>query len=247
MAGLPWPIVGQAAIGARERLQDWLPGIGMSFFPPWRRAGTSRAGPAAPLSTMGDLEVRQLRGRSGHSYTFLVPQGSCLAIMGPSGAGKSLLLRMIADLDPSEGIVSIAGQRREVLTAWTWRRRVVYCPAESGWWEEPVGAHFPTYPEALAARLGLPSGFAARAVARCSTGERQRLALLRALVLDPNVLLLDEPTAALDQATTLQVEELLRERLALGMTLVLVTHDEEQARRLANQRGYLNAGMLSLA
>jgi ABC-type sulfate/molybdate transport systems ATPase subunit len=79
---------------------------------------------------------------------------------------------------------------------------------------------------------------------RLSTGERQRLALLRALLRNPPVLLLDEPTGALDAASTALVEQELARRLADGLMLVLVTHDAQQAARLATRRFELQQGCL---
>ena len=106
---------------------------------------------------------------------------------------------------------------------------MVYCPADSGWWEERVAAHYPGAALAaariLSPRFGLVDGLLDGPVLRLSTGERQRLALIRALVLDPPVLLLDEPTGALDEDNTALVEAVLQERLAAGTTILMVTHD----------------------
>ncbi len=175
-----------------------------------------------------------------------VPPGTCASISGPSGAGKSLLLRAIADLDPSHGEVRLNGTAREDIPAPEWRRRVVYVAPESGWWADDVGAHFAD--RTAAADLLRELAFAADAlnwpVARLSTGERQRLALARALVLMPQALLLDEPTSGLDPQSAARVEELLRRRLAQGAVVVLVTHDPEQARRVAGQQLRMENGRL---
>ena len=87
----------------------------------------------------------------------------------------------------------------------------------------------------LLARLRLPSAMGASPISQLSTGERQRLALLRALELNPQVLLLDEPTGPLDDEATEAVEEIVRERLAQGACVVWVTHDRAQARRIASR------------
>ena len=84
----------------------------------------------------------------------------------------------------------------------------------------------------LAARLGLSAELFEGPVHRLSTGERQRLALVRALALDSPVLLLDEPTGPLDPESVGKVEALLQDRLAAGTTILLVTHDQRQAERL---------------
>jgi ABC-type lipoprotein export system ATPase subunit len=186
---------------------------------------------AAPRLTMKDLES-PLAG----PFTLSLPRGGCAAITGPSGSGKSLFLRMMADLDPNAGEIAIDGVRRESLAAPAWRRRAPYVAAEAGWWCETVADHFVADElapaRALAARLGLAPDLIDGQVARLSTGERQRLAIIRALVLDSPVLLLDEPTGPLDPDSTGKVEAVLTERLKSGTTVVLVTHDARQGERL---------------
>ena len=89
-----------------------------------------------------------------------------------------------------------------------------------------------------------PTAAADWEVARLSTGERQRMALLRAFTPENRVLLLDEPTSGLDAETTAQIEALLRERMEAGTMLVMVTQDPQQAARLATARYLLAAGQL---
>ena len=195
------------------------------------------------------LDVRGLRRPGLGPVDLTLAAGECVALSGPSGAGKSLLLRAIADLDPSDGEVSLDGTAREAVTAPAWRRQVTYVAAESAWWDDRVGAHFddPAAAVPLARLLGLPAAAVDWSVARLSTGERQRLALARALALSPKVLLLDEPTAALDPEATAAVEAVLRQRLGQGGAILLVTHDAAQARRLANRGFRVEAGMLHQA
>lgn len=164
-----------------------------------------------------------------------VDRGECVAVMGSSGAGKTRLLRAIADLDPSQGEVSADGVDRSAVSGPAWRRLVGYLPADSGWWAEKVGAHFadPRGAETLLAEMLLPAATLDWPIARLSSGERQRLALARALLQAPRALLLDEPTAALDEKTRAIVEEILRRRLEQGVSMLLVTHDPAQATRMA--------------
>lgn len=184
------------------------------------------------------LAIRNLRSAIGGPFDLDVAGGECVAITGASGSGKSVFLRMIADLDPNEGEVLLDGVARGTLPAPAWRRRVLYAAAEPGWWSEAVEAHFPARGAALALApcLGLTEAHLSGAVARLSTGERQRLALIRALTAEPAVLLLDEPTGPLDAASTARVEALLGARIAAGLALLLVTHSPEQAARLGHRR-----------
>lgn len=175
--------------------------------------------------------------------------GACTALAGPSGAGKSLLLRAIADLDPNHGQVSLDGTGRSSMPAPEWRRKVGYLAAESGWWEDTVAPHFsdPERAAPLLARLGLDAGAFEWPVERLSTGEKQRLALARLMENDPRVLLLDEPTAALDPDSRAAVEDIIGERLAGGAAVLIVTHDEAQAERLAARRLTMTGGRLQEA
>jgi len=193
------------------------------------------------------LRAEGLEGEHAGPFTLAVPPGDCLAITGPSGAGKSLLLRMVADLVPSRGRVWLDGVERSAIAAPAWRRRVAYGAAEPGWWRERVGEHFATLPEAQARRLGLPVDVFARRVAECSTGERARLALLRLLALRPPVLLLDEPTGALDGESALGAEALIADALRAGAAAILVTHSPDQAMRLGTARAQVRAGRMEPA
>jgi putative ABC transport system ATP-binding protein len=187
----------------------------------------------------GRLRVVNLRSHLAGPFDLTVEAGECVAVTGPSGAGKSLFLRMIADLDPSQGEVFLDATERRSLPAPAWRRRVVYSAAEPGWWSESIQDHFHggamEFARTMAPRLGLAPGLLDGPVVRLSTGERQRLALIRALALASPVLLLDEATGALDEESTQRVEAVLRDRLAAGVTIAIVTHSPAQATRLGHR------------
>ena len=163
----------------------------------------NEAGPAAFQAGASMLQVRDLRTSILKPASFSLSAGEALAVRGPSGAGKTLLLRAVADLDPNEGVVTLDGRDRSTIAGPEWRRLVGYVPAEPGWWADTVGEHFGEWTAALAfvRDLGFREEMKAWPITRLSTGERLRLALVRALMMRPKVLLLDEPTAALDVAS----------------------------------------------
>ncbi|WP_374316957.1 ATP-binding cassette domain-containing protein [Aquabacterium sp.] len=192
------------------------------------------------------LTLRRLHRLHLHPIDLDLHDGECVALSGHSGCGKSVLLRALADLDPHEGEALLDGQSCASMPAPQWRKQVTYVPAESGWWDDMVRPHF--LPEqdlaTLLPRVGLAAAAADWPVARLSTGERQRMALLRALRPGVRVLLLDEPTSGLDPDSVLKVEALLQEQLAQGMSILMVTHSPEQAMRLAHRRFRMQDGCL---
>ena len=203
------------------------------------------------------LTVRKLAVNGIAPFDLDIESGECVALTGPSGSGKTLVLRALADLDPNVGEVALDGEPRTAIAAPDWRRRVAYLAAEPGWWADRVAPHFPNYadgpdsdgPGAVALSplldaFGLPPGLLGQTVATVSTGERQRLALIRTLLLEPRVLLLDEPTSGLDGDAAGHVEAILRERLAGGASILLVTHDPRLADRLGHRRLRIHDGLL---
>ncbi|ABM63172.1 ABC transporter ATP-binding protein [Halorhodospira halophila] len=188
------------------------------------------------------LSVRDLRCAVAAWPRLGVPAGGCAALAGPSGSGKSRLLRAIADLDPNEGEVHLDGSPRQTFTGHEWRRRVIYLAADCAWWAETVGEHLATLETDTLAALGFDADVAQWSVRRLSTGERSRLGLARAVALQPQVLLLDEPTANLDRATTEAVERVIQTQRRRGVAMVWVTHDPDQVRRLDAQRFTIHHG-----
>ncbi len=188
----------------------------------------------------GGLEIRRLTSAIIDVSGVHVLPGRPVALVGASGSGKSSLLRAIVDLDRNEGDIWLNGVRRADLPAPEWRRRITYVPAEPGWWGERVGDHLGDPGEDRSADLrrvlGLSHIRPEQPVEQLSTGERQRLALALGLSRNAEALLLDEPTAALDEDNRALVEELLDPMLAAGLVLIMATHDPEQARRLGLER-----------
>lgn len=189
------------------------------------------------------LRVDHIRIGALPPLTFTVPDGECLSVEGPSGTGKTRLLRAIADLDPAAGHVFLDGAERGEMPAEQWRRQVRYMAAEPAWWAATPRLHMATSPrlERLVEALGLEARVLDRPVAELSTGERQRLALVRAVIDEPRVLLLDEPTAALDPAAAALADEVIRFETLAGRSVVLVSHNRAEIDRLAHARLLLAA------
>jgi ABC-type iron transport system FetAB ATPase subunit len=180
------------------------------------------------------LTVQNVAGPHLPPVSFSLISGDILTVRGASGVGKSQLLRALADLSEHTGVITLDGVAQSAIAPAEWRKRVVYVPAESGWWADTVVEHFTAIPPAdWLARLSLAPELIEAPVERLSTGERQRLALLRALMLAPRVLLLDEPTANLDARNTTAMAHLVADYVrAEGSAVVWVTHDATEGDRL---------------
>lgn len=183
--------------------------------------------------------IHQLGSSHGGPFDLSIEQGECIAIVGRSGAGKSVLLRLLADLDPGTGHVHLRGRSCDSWTGPEWRRRVLYQAAEPAWWAIKVSDHIPPQEHATATalmdRLALAPRLFDADVARLSTGERQRFALVRSLSRQPEVLLLDEPSASLDTESTALMEAVLHDAMGTGLSILMVTHSREQAARMSGR------------
>jgi UDP-glucose/iron transport system ATP-binding protein len=182
-----------------------------------------------------------------------IAAGRCTVIVGPSGAGKSTLLRLLNRLiDPTSGRVLYQGVPLLELDVLTLRRRVGLVGQRptliTGTVLEELRVGRRDLTEAQARDLldeaGLPPEFVRRRTGELSGGEAQRVCLARALALRPEALLLDEPTSALDRAGAAEVERAVSGLRAEGRTVVLVSHDAAQARRIADEVLVLRAGRL---
>ena len=178
-----------------------------------------------------------------------IKAGEIVCLSGASGSGKSRLLRALADLDPHLGQVWLGDKEQQSTPAHLWRQQVRLVPAESQWWFDRVDEHFPADYSALELpKVGLPEAALSWQVSRLSSGEKQRLALLRALAWPPQVLLLDEPTANLDSATAAQVEHWLVSRIRYQAWPTLwVSHDQQQIDQVADRHYIIRDGRLQEA
>ncbi|NLF95088.1 MAG: ATP-binding cassette domain-containing protein [Candidatus Riflebacteria bacterium] len=193
---------------------------------------------------MNELRLENLSFLGRGPYTLTVEAGQVLGLHGASGAGKSLLLRAIADLEPHDGHLWLDQTACSELSGPGWRQRVAYLPAESLWWYERVGQHFKVSPETVwLQQLGLGGEVMDWEVNRLSTGEKQRLAILRLLQNRPKALLLDEPTASLDQGSIGRVENFILEYIKENSApAIWVSHDPAQLERVAGRRMEILAG-----
>jgi ABC-type iron transport system FetAB ATPase subunit len=214
-----------------------------------RRALTSRTGAAqiagGDAEPVSRLAIESVRYRDRGPVDLTIDGATCVSLTGPSGSGKTLLLRALADLDPHGGRVRLDGVACADMPAPAWRRQVAMLPAESAWWHDRVGPHFARVDEDALATVGFDREVMDWDVRRLSSGERQRLAVLRVLVQTPKALLLDEPTANLDPANVGDVEALLaRYRTTTESAVLWVTHDATQARRVATRHCRIDGGTL---
>jgi len=190
-----------------------------------------------------------------------IAPGDRLAVTGPSGAGKTLLLRTLAFLDPlDEGVIQWNGQSVSGSAVPLFRREVVYLHQRPSLFDGSVEANL-RFPFTLKVnrsrsfdkdrivgwleRVSRTPSFLEKSSRDLSGGEAQIVALLRAVQLDPSILLLDEPTASLDEHTALAIEDLIRQWLAdapANRASLWVTHDLDQASRIADQRLLMQRG-----
>jgi tungstate transport system ATP-binding protein len=196
--------------------------------------------------------VHVVAGDTGilHDVSLQLTDGAPTVLVGPNGSGKTTLLRTAMGLiRPSAGRVRWNGSdevpaarqalvfQRPVMLRRSVADNIRYALATAGVPRALRGARTLQ----LLRQVGLQE-LADRPAPRLSGGERQRLALARALARDPVVLFLDEPTASLDPAATLWIEELVRNVAASGVKVVMTTHDLGEAARLAGELVLLHRG-----
>lgn len=196
---------------------------------------------ASPSHSSSALVLSRISFLENGPYSLRLEPGESVGITGASGVGKSQLLRAIADVIPHGGECFLGDQECNSFSPPEWRAQVAMLPAESFWWYDTVAAHFPEELltdsfKRLLGSLGFTMDALSWDIHRLSTGERQRLALLRILQNRPRVLLLDEPTSALDKEMVQRVEEIIKECCSLQQTMCLwVSHDREQLFRVAQR------------
>jgi putative ABC transport system ATP-binding protein len=185
-----------------------------------------------------------------HDVSFSIPSGTRVAVIGPSGSGKTTLLRLLNRLDdPDEGGISLGETPVDQIPTPELRRRVGMVFQQPHLFDATILDNL-NRPLRLAGRPDLTRADAARALSRVglaehyldnhsrdlSIGQQQRVALARALVLEPEVLLLDEPTSSLDPRSAEAILHLLMDLASdLGITVIMVSHTIDQAETFADQ------------
>ena len=210
------------------------------------------------------ISAQQLTRRFGSravvdDVSFDVSRSEIVALLGPNGAGKTTTLRMLAGLiAPTNGAIVIDGVALTRATAAALHGRIGFLTESPGLWDRlTVRENLGTY----AALYGLAepdraidraidvfqlSGQASTRAAELSKGMRQKVALARALLHEPAVLLLDEPTSGLDPEITRGVRRLLEERRAAGCAILVSTHNLDEAERLADRVAVLHGRLLAI-
>lgn len=157
-------------------------------------------------------------------------------VSGPSGSGKSRFLKSLADLIYHKGEVLLDGQSMSAFPPNQWRAQVMYFSAESAWWKETAAEHFDSPPDRDSLlRLKLPPSLLNEPIDNLSSGERQRMSLLRGLQYQPKVLLLDEVTANLDDALKSEVEQFVQDYLNRHKAVAIwISHQANQIANLAS-------------
>ena len=194
---------------------------------------------------MSELSISALHIQGRGPFDLVLRGAECVAISGQSGSGKSLLLRAIADIEAHQGSCTLDHVNCQEMPAPTWRQQVGMLPAKSHWWFDRVGEHFERLSDDTLASLGFPPESVNWEISRLSSGEQQRLSLLRLLQNTPRALLLDEPTASLDKLNTQRVEKLIKQyQIDHDCPVIWVTHDPEQATRVASRHYHLSSSGL---
>ena len=183
------------------------------------------------------------------NVSLAVNEGDYLTIVGPSGSGKSTLLKLCSDLiSPTLGSITYNGRNLTTIEPESYRKEVGYCFQRPYLFAKTVRRNI-LFPydirgmkpdmkriKLLFDLLHMPMEYFERRNDELSGGEMQRICLIRSLIFEPKVLLLDEVTSALDSVNTAIVEQVIDELYKNGITIVSITHNEEQSLRSANRR-----------
>lgn len=191
------------------------------------------------------LNIKNLKFLHCGPVNLQVKATDIMGLSGASGSGKSLFLRALADLEAHDGDIALDELNQQSVAAHLWRQKVALLSAETSWWFDTVAEHFDELSEKNLAALGFSKDCMKWSIARLSSGEKQRLGLLRLLQNEPEVLLLDEPTANLDKHNTQLFEEFVVQYLEdKSACAIWVGHDHEQLKRVSVNRYVMVEGKM---
>ncbi|HKU88195.1 MAG TPA: ABC transporter ATP-binding protein [Steroidobacteraceae bacterium] len=209
-----------------------------------------------PAFRLSDIHLSYDKLSVLEGLDFELASGQVVGLIGANGAGKSTLIRILLGLiEPQSGIAELAGEPAAALSAAT-RGRVGYVPQSSklfAWLDGAgmlryFGAFYPgfdlAYAEALAQRLKVSLN---TSIQLLSPGQQQRLSIVRALSTRPDILILDEPMAALDPAGRLEViEQLVAEQRQRPMSILISSHITQDLQRLCTELAVLHGGRIAM-
>lgn len=186
-----------------------------------------------------------------------IEKEDCISIVGESGSGKSTLLKILADLiKMTSGNIKYSGEDYLSYDPIYLRRRISYCIQIPYLFGKTVrdNLDFPFYirnkkfdeekVKLLMRRCNLQEEYLSKEINLLSGGEMQRISLIRNLIFIPDILLLDEVTASLDENSTSIIEDYIKELNKSGVTILWVTHNEEQSKRIFNKRIVISNGQI---
>ncbi len=183
--------------------------------------------------------------------SFSLKAGDILALKGPSGSGKTLMLRTLAGLEPIQsGAVLYKSKAQNDYEMPVYRSEIIYLQQRPSFAAKTVAESLKNpfkfkvhedkkYDAKLVAKyllaLGRDLDFLSKEIANLSGGEEQIVALVRALILEPQIILLDEATASLDEESSQNLEQLILAYLNQKRAAIWISHDQKQSERISNK------------
>lgn len=208
------------------------------------------------------LEIKNIHYKIGNKpilngLSLEIKKGDCISIVGPSGSGKSTFLKLCADLiTPSQGEIKFNGKSYCTYNPCELRKKISYCTQTPYLFGDTVmdNIEFPykirgeeldkTRIDYLLKITGLDESILYKDINHLSGGEKQRIGIIRSLIYIPEVLLLDESTSALDEKNTKNIEKFIKSLNEEGVTVLWITHSNEQSQSIFNKRIEISNGKI---